>query len=177
VAITTTQNVARNIVTDVSQTIEFSGGQVGTADLGASYAGQTQAFCIGNRAYYYQLGYEMVGGTPGIDQGKDALVVLDNDSACPNPTTIGIDLKDGSIPSGGQEMLQPHMRLSKFMVTKSTIANLYNIDIQVTYGSDDSLNNPTNYNGIGNAVTCIGGINTQYCATSELNTSVAMRVE
>jgi prepilin-type N-terminal cleavage/methylation domain-containing protein len=177
VAITTTQNTARNIVTDISQTIEFSGGQVGTADLEASHAGDTQVFCIGNRAYYYQLGYEMVSSNPGPGQALDALVVLDNVTACPsNPT--GIILVSGNIPSGGQEMLQPNMRLSKFKVIESNkIPNLYNIDVQVTYGSDNSLNNPRNYNGIGGSVTCIGGISTQLCATSELNTSVAMRVE
>ena len=181
VAVTTTQNTARNIVADISQTIEFGGGPVstadvvGTTDLGASWAGVTQAFCIGNRAYYYQLGDEMVSSDPGIDQGLDALVVLDNDSACPNLTTP-YDLASGYIPNGGQEMLQPDMRLSKLIVIRDpNIPNLYDIDIQVSYGSDDSLYNPTSYNG-DKSVTCIGGISNRFCDTAELKTSVAMRV-
>ncbi len=188
---TNTQNVARNIMADISQTIEFSGGQVGQTNVtNVGSAGQTFAFCIGDRAYYYQLGYELEDN-PSSSQAYHGLVVVDNDNTCPSHSG-GYNLKTSSVvppdahcpnspPAGvtcGKEFLLPSMRLTTLKVTAvPNTTNLYSVSVQVTYGDDDLLNNPNNINGLsGNLTNCKGGAGQQFCATSDLQTVVEKRV-
>jgi prepilin-type N-terminal cleavage/methylation domain-containing protein len=190
VTISSTQNAARNIMADISQSIEYSGGQVGTTLTTNAVAGKTYGFCIGSEAYYYQLGYE-VENSPTTGQAYHGLVIADNDlGACPipippdpsNPNTpydFANHSSGNSVPPGGQEMLGQNMRLSKLTITPGSIMGLYNIDVQVTYGADDLLNNATTVNGglSGEVVTnCKGEVGQQFCATSELQATVEKRI-
>ncbi len=178
VTLTTTQNTARNILADISQNIQFGGSQIGGTTNYSGTPGTTQAFCIGSRAYFYQLGFELVSSNPNpaLYQAQDGLVVVDNYLTCPSSiSTVGVDLGRGTLPTGGQELLQPKMRLSKLTIVQDS-AGLYDIDVQVTYGDNDLLNNPTGVNGSGGVTNCMGGTAQRFCATSELQTAVAQRV-
>src|SRR3990167_8074309 len=56
---TQTQNVARALIDDISQAIQFSGAQIKTTD--PSLAANTKSFfCVGNVRYTYQLGVKLV---------------------------------------------------------------------------------------------------------------------
>jgi prepilin-type N-terminal cleavage/methylation domain-containing protein len=183
VTITTTQNVLRDIANDISQSIEFSGAQVtGQTDLtNPTQAGTTQAFCIGTTGYLYQLGYE-VETNPGSNQAYHGLVVINDDPNCPyNPSAGSYSLRtSSSIPTGGQEILDTGMRLSKLIVTENPIVSgLYNIDIQVTYGDDSFLNHPNSINGLTptSNVSCILSVGDQFCDIAELNSAVEMRLQ
>ncbi len=198
VTTTDTQNSARNVLSAISQSIEFSGGQVGTT-ISTPAAGQTYAFCVGSEAYYYQLGEEVVS-TPSSGQAYHGLVSVNGDPACPilppsNPFTPNTGYDFGSltngnnIPVGGQELLGYKMRLSKLSVTYDQGSGLYEIDVRVVYGDNDLLCNNTADPGscattttmnkasdyLGDVV-CRGGVGQQFCSTAELQSSIEKRV-
>lgn len=151
-----TQNAARNVVSDISQALQLSGGAVSpiasTSTSGYSY------YCIGSEQFTFTTtGQELTdNSTLGTDQTHNALMLS---SSC-----TGASIS----PSAGTELLSPSMRLSNFTITPVAGAtNLYQVSLQVTYGDDVLLTNPTGPNA-----ACIGGAGDQFCTVSVLNTVV-----
>lgn len=157
-----TQNTARTIIEDVSQAIQFSGGTVVT---GLSGSGGWKGVCVGNQSFNYLLGKQLVDGSAGTNQTKQALLTQSGTSDCHAENPSG---------SGGTELLSPHMRLSKFSVTAN--GDLYTIDVKVVYGDDDLLRSPSRRGPTAGDVVCNIDAGSQFCATSELITSVVPRV-
>jgi len=159
---TNTQNTARNVMDAISQAIQFSGGDV--APTAAPAPGTTQAFCIGNTRYRYQLGNQLVDGTPGTNQTNHALMV-DTFAGCNNGTIAGA--------WNGRELLGPHMRLSDLTIS-NVGTNLYKVTVRIVYGDDDLLVAPPT----GPTTNCLGvQAGTQFCSISELSTIVVKRVQ
>lgn len=169
VVASSTQNVARTLIDDVSRSIEFNGGAV------SPISGNT-GYCIGSdKRYSYKLSRQVTdgGGDPAVHQGLHALVsdtVTGCNGSTPalNVTTLG-SLSGGSLQNP-RELLGQHMRLAKFNITPVG-SDLYTITVRVIYGDDDLLTSPTSP-----SATCLGTTGSQFCAVSELTTTVKKRV-
>lgn len=166
----TTQNTARNIIDTVSQAIEF-----GSADLGhAPAVGPITAYCVGGQQFDFVLGAE-IALSPSATQTKDALYQRPHSgSGCVNiPTPT---LRAGSA-TGGKELLGQNMRLSKFSVTQLP-SGLYTITVRVVYGDDALLISPSGTIPAYSApdATCKSQTGSQFCAASELSTTVQSRI-
>lgn len=173
-----TQNTARNVASDISQALQFNG-----QFTQLSPNGTTRSFCIGTTQYSYRLGYQLTGSSsPAATQTRYAL--LESDTGCPT-AIVGCpgvpDLSAGTcIATGSKELLGQNMRLSNLTVAQpdpNTEPSLYKIDVRVVYGDDDLLYSPSG-NSQGSQATdanCRGTAGEQFCAVSELVTTVQQR--
>ena len=191
-----TQNVARNIVDDIAQSIQFQGGSVYLTPTTTPAPGALTVFCVGGQQYTYQLGYQYVGSSwnAGLAQAQDAMMVNEVVStSCPPVGPI-------SWPSGtntGRELLGQNMRLAVFNVTQLSTgvgaAQLYKVDVKVVYGATNLLCDPSDtINSGANCssnniiptadlnkpdLQCKYGSSSQYCDVSELTTVVEKRIQ
>ncbi len=176
------QNTARTVVDLISQGIQFS-GNVTETPLPPHTAGTSYAFCIGSQQYSYQLGYQL-SDNPSPTQKPHALVVRELPS-CSNGSAA--QSMDASIPSIDRELLAPNMRLSKLQVDDISPGNLYKVSIRVVYGDDDLLCSPsagdcssnlTSTSLSNDDVRCKNfNAGTQFCAVSDITTTVVKRVQ
>lgn len=162
-----TQNTARAIIDDISQAIQFSGGQVTPTPGNA--AGNSYAFCVGQQQFSYVLGYQVVDNPDGTSAQSPHGLVQNTVSNC--PSTPAPNLRGaGSVP--GRELLDQNMRLANLSVT-SVGPNMWKVVVRVVYGDDAILQNPTSP-----TASCQGTTTgTQFCAVSELTTTVEKRVQ
>ena len=169
-----TQNTARTLMENVAQAIQFSGDQV-TSPIDTTGSNGSVGFCIGSTRYSYLLGYQLTDDTPNatLSQAKHS-ILRDTPGLCG-----GLSAQDvRATGATGTEMLQPKMRLSKLSVVQSS-DGLYKVTVRVVYGDDDLLYSPS-----GNAAgaqasdaNCKTGISgSQFCAASELSTTVKKRI-
>jgi prepilin-type N-terminal cleavage/methylation domain-containing protein len=163
-----TQGVARAVMDTISQDIQFSNATpTGTQ---SNQAGTLGYFCTGSHLYTYKLGMQLIDGTPNADQTNDALVQSNLPSACPDPASVT------AFPASGQnprELLTPHMRLANLVVQPASVSGAWTITVRVVSGDIDRLTN-----GNGPTATCnnSGGAANQFCAVSELTTTVQQRL-
>ena len=165
------QSVSRAIMSEVSQSLEFS-QNFAQLTLTSGVAG----YCIDNTMYTYKLGFEVVSSTPfGPDQGYHGLV-LDTNSSCSPSTTPTLPATQ-SLSSSQHELLNQHMRITAFDITQLS-SNIYTVHIKVDYGDDSILKSPLPAPGsiLWSGVSCNSGAGSQFCATSDLTTSVEQRL-
>jgi hypothetical protein len=170
-----TQDVARTILQNISQAVQFNGGQI-TSPIGTVGSGSSVGFCIGDSRYSYLLGWQLVSGTvnPALHQTNHVLVE-DNPGTCSGLDAQ--DMQDASV--SGTELLSPNMRLSALSVTAVTGSNdLYKINVRVVYGADDLLYSPGGTVPAATApdATCKLETGDQFCAVSNLSTIVQSRI-
>lgn len=161
------QETARSITDVIAQGIQFSGGVVTSTPSGPT-AGGSNAFCIGDRQYSYQVGHQLTDGTPTSTQKPHALVHADI-AGCTSSTPPQ-NLSNAAVT--GREMLAPKMRLARMEVA-SVSDNLYRVRVKVVYGDDDLLTNPTTADAKCRNIRA----GTQFCAISDITTTVVKRVE
>ena len=165
---TDTQTVARNATSSISQAFQFDGGQLidQTRDLTPPYKqtpGKTYWFCIADNMFAFKLGVEL-----GQSSNNNVLVEQQlTGNTCPI-----VDPFLAPLPGKVTELLSPHMRLSQLNITKIT-PGVYRVAIEVAYGDDDLLSNPSDTTGQN---TCKGQTGDQFCATSKLTTIIEQRV-
>jgi prepilin-type N-terminal cleavage/methylation domain-containing protein len=160
------QDINRNIVDSISQGIQFNGGNV-TTTVANPAAGSSYAFCVGNLQYSYTTGY-MLSDSPTAAQTYHALVA--NTVAGCTGSSAAQNVRSATI--SGRELLSPNMRISRLQVTNPS-PNVYKVSVRIVYGDDTILNNP-------NAATanCLGQRQgTQFCAVSDITTTVVKRVQ
>jgi prepilin-type N-terminal cleavage/methylation domain-containing protein len=155
-----TQNVARTIANQVAQDLQFSAG---------GYSAGPGYFCTANNVYSYTLGAEVGSGT-------DGLVVAPSGASCTPPGTPTNLLNS---VTGARELLSPKMRLAALSITNPT-GNLYTVSVKVIYGDNDLLtpvpDGHTDWATAGPSIQCSGTTGDDFCATSELTTTVDQRV-
>jgi prepilin-type N-terminal cleavage/methylation domain-containing protein len=171
----TTQSAARTIIEDITQSIQFSGGQV-TSPIGTTGSGSSVGFCVGDQRYSYLLGWELVTGTANasLHQTNHALA-LDSPGEC---SGLNAQNMQGASVSG-TELLGSNMRVSALSVTQVAGSNnLYKINVRVVYGADDLLYSPSGATPAATApdATCKLQTGDQFCAVSNLSTIVQMRI-
>lgn len=163
---TNVQDTTRSIVDTISQGIQFNGGNV-TTTVASPTPGISYAFCVGNLQYSYTTGY-MLAESPTGAQTYHALVA-NNVAGC---TSSSPPQNVRSAGATGRELLAPNMRIAKLQVT-SVSTNVYKVSVRVVYGDDGILTNPNAANS-----NCIGQRQgTQFCASSDITTTVVKRVE
>jgi prepilin-type N-terminal cleavage/methylation domain-containing protein len=183
-----TQEVARTVMDDISQSIQFSSGQI--VDIGPlNYSNSldrsnSRAVCVATKLYSFKFGQQRSGT-------RHSLVARDVPNGC--NTTPADDLDTG--PIVGNELLGDSMRLADLIVQQQVgDVNTYRVSIRVVYGDDDLLCNADATNGPSscgstqqwtdvNAIAATRKLacknirsGTQFCAASELSTIVKRRL-
>ncbi|HSX23517.1 MAG TPA: type II secretion system protein [Candidatus Saccharimonadales bacterium] len=160
-----TQEAARNIIDDVSQTLQFGGGQVSSALLSNGSAPNiSTGFCIGGRRYSMLLGHEL------SNSSNDHGLVADNFAGTCSGGLQALDLT-APLPANSREFLSPLMRVANLTITDAG-NNLWQVTVRVVSGDDDLLNNPASTNP-----TCKIQAGSQFCSISELTTVVQKRIQ
>lgn len=148
-----TQGTARNIMDDITRGIQFSGGRVTPLadDHGTKY------FCVNNDRYSFRLNQKLVDGVNHV-------LVKDTDSACAGAANLS------SPPAGATELMAPNMRLAKLEISVGT-NQLYSVTLRVVAGDNDllDLTDPAK-------AFCRNGSGSQFCAVSELQSTVEKRI-
>ncbi len=167
-----TQGAARQIMDTIANDIQLApGGTMGVVPPANSAVSGVQYFCTGTHVYSYMIGKELVDSSPNaaLSQSLHALVQSPQSGSCGDP---------GAFPpagSGNREMLTPSMRITKLNITQVSPGSahpLWQITVRVTSGDDDLFtNNPPNATSV-----CKGGSGSQFCAVSELTTTVEERL-
>ncbi len=177
-----TQESARSIIDEITRSIQFNGGSV--KPVMAMGPSPSNYFCIDDQRYSFVLGRKLLNSgvsVTDIANETQRALVIDSDSVC----STGQDLDSPStLTVGSKEMLVPNMRLAKLTICypgmipdavfcptpPATGTNLYHVTIRVVYGPTNALT-PTKDE-------CLSvPRDSQFCAVSELSTTVRKRVE
>ena len=165
-----TQTVARAIMDDIAKTIQF-----GQTVPQSGVSGGTQVLCIDNVEYLYTIGTQVSTVVDSAKhQGKYGLVKRVPASACGSSAP---DITSGAAffnSSTDKELLAKNMRLSDLSVTPAG-TDTFTIRVRVAYGDDDLLGvTPTT--SVWNTLSCKSGSGSQFCAVSDLSTTVQQRI-
>lgn len=169
-----TQDTSRKVVDDISRAIQFSSFtdvQNSTNDF--PDATGVQALCLGGVRYTYSTQHYLGENTSEslqhvlwkdrIPEGSDC-EPLNLSLANPNDTP---DVQDGT---DGVELLGDNMRVPRIEITEDDA--VWTVAVRIVHGDDEGLFEDGNNFGI-----CKGGTATgQFCAVSELTTSVTKRL-
>lgn len=178
-----TQEVTRGLVDQLSQQLQFGGNDVTPGvDSSPVVTGSPQsdgrltfkAVCIGNVRYTYRIDTQVSDGTASgsYDSANSRLQhALWRDTV--SSGCDAVDLSQAQPSSGGEEVLGQNMRLAKFVVTPcDSTTNICNISVGVIYGDNDLIA----YDGSGLPDHCQSIVGSQWCAASQISTSVLKRV-
>lgn len=182
---TRTQETSRAVMENISRDLQFSDSKSFRQDYTGSGIPDTQwattaptaptspnpnngspfYVCAGGNRYTYWLGKQVKEGNHGL------VIQQAPNGACSSP-----------VAGSGTELLGENMRLTAFSVTRPTASSgTYNVSIGVAYGDFDLLStfSQTNETIEGNLADtlCLGGIGSNFCATSSLDTVVKRRIE
>jgi type II secretory pathway pseudopilin PulG len=169
-----TQSTARAISDAITQDIQFSAGDVGSVTE-TDTSRNPDAFCAGGHLYSLLLG-KQVSNPPSsvttLDQSYHGLLEDTNpiSGACgsPMPETMNVQ----ALPTAStRELLGDHMRIANLVIARVGGTQLYNVKVRVVYGDNDLLNNPAS-----TTPTCKTTTGSQFCAVSELDTTVEKRL-
>lgn len=157
VTMTKTQEVSRTILDDVSRAIQYNSGLVSKPIMAND---TVQGFCVGDRRYSYVL------FTKHTDDNQ--VLMVDQISGC-NSLSQAQGISGSS--ATGKELMGVNMRLLKLDVTDAG-NGLWSITVRVAHGENDMLVSETDPN-----TTCQMGLaGSQFCAISELTTTVRKRL-
>lgn len=179
--VSNTQAAARNLVDSVAQAVQYSSADI----LIPSSVGGVNAVCAGNKQFLYVLNRQISDDT-GNTKTDHAVMTRAHDNC-------GIDDIISSVPTFGspKELLGKGMRLVKLDVAGG--GRMYTVTARVVYGDDDLLCSPSISSGAGSCVVnapeitesdlltyndlaCRPGIGSEFCAFSELSTTVQKRL-
>lgn len=166
-----TQEVARTVMNEITQAIQFSG----QAPLTLTQQGNALGYCVGSRRYSYLLGVRQAD-TPG---GR-ALVA--DDTTC-GAGTLPLAINHwGALPSGvvnPRVLLPSDMRLLKLDITPAG-DGLYSVTVRVAAGDYDLLQPRPDSRAHAASHDAICGhdvVGGQFCAVTEINSVVKRRTE
>lgn len=153
-----TQDVAQNIMTTITEAIQFSGGNIQDP---IKNNGVVQGICVDKLRFSYVPNKSTLEGEPGL-----LVDHLGSSKVC----DADLEAQDLSAPPPllGREFLRPRMRITKLTVKKVPSTNLYRVSLGLAVGEDDQ------FDGDGNCKSTAGS---QFCATTSLSTLVEKRVE
>jgi prepilin-type N-terminal cleavage/methylation domain-containing protein len=171
-----TQEAARTVIDEISQSIQFNKGAVklivSTTNPGAIDEVKSGNICVGQYRYNFITNHQLVNDSPGPNQTINALRRDDQGEFC-NPVTPSTPMTNPI------ELLGPGMRLSRFEVTpldaNPADAKIWKVDVWVTHGDEDLINRYKDGSSIWHS-NCNSGAGSEYCAASELSTTVHRRL-
>jgi prepilin-type N-terminal cleavage/methylation domain-containing protein len=187
-----TQDTARAIIDDITRSIQFSGGDVTklTTTTPAQLPDPTKpavGYCFGlSKRYRFYLNSQVTDQSPNasLHQHNQA-IVSDTVTGC-SANTVADSVQDANVltDTNARELLGEHMRLAKLDITGTD--KVWTVTVRVVYGDDDLLCNqniPNNCDPGGSfpAATdnlkCRPDNGSQFCAMSELSTTIDKRVK
>jgi prepilin-type N-terminal cleavage/methylation domain-containing protein len=163
---TRTQETTRRILDEAADAIKFSGGTVERHEASGWH-------CLGNKRFSFVRGRQLTT--------TNHAVVSDIVGTCSSGTNrLNIDSAAAvNAANAATEQLNTRMRLARFSVEEINDTT-YRITVRVATGDDDLLNDSLDANGNAGADgvrdSCRGGPGSQFCAVSELTTTVQKRV-
>lgn len=166
VTITRTQNTARTTIDTVSQSIQFS--DVTPLSAGTHPTSGFTSYCVGTKRYSFRRGRMLVKSAPSATQTTQALIVDDggNPTSCPQ--------SNGTF-TNPRELLTINMRVSNFEMTRVGTTNLWQLNLTIAFGDDQTLGGAAAATGV--APKCQGALaGTQFCTVTTLNTTVVKRL-
>lgn len=167
-----TQAVARAVVNDITQSIQY-GKQVKTGLVN----GNSKGFCIDSTLYSYALGYKVTSSPGGGYQSRYGLV-KSTGTVCAASTPYEVTTLASLPLSSDHELLGDNMRLLQLDVQEVSDGT-YEVSVRVASGDDDLLGIATGFVATSDAdwltFGCQGGSGTQFCALSNLTTTVQQR--
>lgn len=176
------QNDSRNITSQITADVEFSGTPLVVPNTNPILYGgvDVYAYCFGDIRYSYTLGFNSAPHALWRDtmtsEGSCYPLNLtqttpscDGDSSCPS-----------SIPNSGSSLLASNMHLADFTIQPMTAdQNIYGIEVAIALGSGQDLFETNSAGGLktleGNYI-CKNTIGQQFCATSTLCTMASRRI-
>ncbi len=190
-----TQEVARAILDEFSQAVQFSnneifvpsGDEANPAGPEVPVGEDPLSFiCLGNKRYSFMLDRQLVSSNPSESSKQVSAALWVDSPKSDDGTPLGcasavsaqsLDLTDQNEidASDGVELLDENMRITQLEVTPAAPDSdaIWNIAVTVVYGDQDLLENPD-----GNRVQCKpSGPGVEFCAISEISTTVRRRVE
>ncbi len=178
-----TQQTARAIMEDVSQSVEFgsfTGLGAGSIDKSGTYGSGyvVKSLCIGPVRYSYVIPYQQSATAPTSTATGVSQHVLwkDTNATSCTPLDTGSSTPDPSPGATGSELLGDKMRLTKFSITQAPGDNLYTISVTIMYGDNDLIDE-TNANPAKWVCKSTANLfSAAFCAKSELTTVVGKRL-
>jgi hypothetical protein len=173
---TKTQTAARNIMSEVAQSIQF-GSNVYTDLVDPS---GLAGMCVDNKLFSYMIGQQVKdrGGVAAQHQAYHGMVVDTTGSACADTTLPSTLPTNAGLATGQRELLGDNMRLGALDITND--GSTYIIHVRVIYGDDDLLSpavsSSTTADEWGATVCGAASRDSQYCAVSDLTTTVQKRL-
>jgi prepilin-type N-terminal cleavage/methylation domain-containing protein len=174
IASSKTQAADRNIIASLAQSIQFGKSLVPVS------SGSVAGFCIDNTLYAYVVGQQVTDSAPQVakHQAYHGLVQSIGGSCSAGiPANIAAALgAPGSInlPAGARELLGQRMRISA--LTISQVGSLYTVHARVMYGDDDLFIPVIGAVPSWSQELCAGKSGSQFCAVSDLTTTVQQRL-
>lgn len=183
------QDDTRNIISNVTTAVQFSGavlnnGQGPTAPIENTYTYDsgpvpTYAYCFGNIRYSFVLGFPSSGSWPRtlwVDKMQSASGCSPLNIEPSTPNCIGNTKCSNSQSGSGADLTGSNMHLASFRIYQYN-PNLYGIFVGLAFGKQDmfesSSGQPTVING---NYVCSTAVGQQYCATSYLSTLATERI-
>lgn len=174
-SISTTQETAKQILNDVSDSIQTA-ANVSAAQIDDTF----DYYCVGNVRYTYEIGRAVdTSATDSFTRNDRYGLIRDNlptSSACapPCPQAPAV-CKDGQTPwTSPVELLGDNMRLQEFKIqpVPSISIDYFNVSLVVAYGDDDLLELEVASDPA--TIRCIGvsAKNEQFCAVAKYSTSL-----
>lgn len=166
-----TQSTARSVMAEISQAIEFSTNVIVIPPNSSGVSG----LCLDNVLYSFAIGQEVVDSAPNasLHQGYHGLVASSG-ATCSAGTNPSLP-NTGTLPVGSRELLNQFMRLGALTITASS-NNVYTIRVKVIYGDDDLLSPPVSGSTNWANEQCSSSAGSQFCAASDLTTTVQQRL-
>lgn len=155
-----TQENARSIIDEISRDIQFSGGRIQPVTL----ASPSNFFCIGDKRYSFITGKQLANPVTDASDEVVHVLVADTDAACAGGQNLS-----GALSTGSRELVAPNIRIASLTVTDLGTSNLYFISLRLVYGDKDLLT--------GSMDGCKNVTGSQFCAVSELSTTIQKRVQ
>lgn len=186
----TLQNANRNIVSDISQAIQFGGNPPLSCTSASNNAycytlqsggsNGTNSYCIDTTRYSYVMNKEL-----GKDEGTPSPTITNhvlwrdtmksaNDGCAPLDLSAATPSDLSTVNGSGYEMMPNHTRLTRFYTSPNSANGAYDISIWMAYGDSDLVNSNFGLNPP-KTPTCNSGSGSQFCAVSTIDTQVTRR--
>lgn len=181
-SVSRTQDASRRILDEISQQIQFSPDLPVTTG-GAGFSSATPVgLCIGSTRYIVQLNKQVAGSNNvALNTQRHGLWLDDRGSPTCDISAGGFasNLQNDPPVAGvvdGRELLADGMRLVDLQLSNEGGANprLWTVKLRVIFGDQDLLDVS---NGVNQTVCSGSQVGTQFCAVSELSTTVLRRVQ
>jgi prepilin-type N-terminal cleavage/methylation domain-containing protein len=167
------QNVSRNVTSDITSALQFSGTSP-TPISGPAAGSGIKWFCLGKVRYSYVEGRKL-----GVDTSPEPDIttnhVLWRDVMPSAATCNALDITvAGAVPGNeGYEMVGPNMRITSLSLAETPLASgIYTLSLSLAYGDQDLLSATTGWD-----VGCKGGPGSDFCSTSRQTSTITRRIK